>query len=179
MAYKHKETGEIYNLNQYSSIGNKIEKTFEPWNPELKAIKIICPKTYDDDNSFIPYEKRCENSKLNNQESDKMVADIFEEISLNPIIDVVDKPKYVEVIVEMKCPLCGKPLVQYGGVLLSAPPQYQHKCSDPNCHYHTTLSRWYAGQKLWAESKEEAYRIITSGTHEEKTLLEERRERRI
>ena len=106
---------------------------------------------------------------------EKKINEVFEFVELSPVINVTDKPKYIKVIVEMNCPLCGSPLKRVGGVLLSSPLQFTHECSNTNCSYHTKTRRWYAGQELWAISKEDAYRIITEGGSEEQYELEKRR----
>ena len=94
---------------------------------------------------------------------------------MGPVINVTDKPKYIKAIVDMNCPLCGSPLERVGGALLSSPLQFKHECSNTNCNYHTATTRWYAGQEVWAISKEDAYRIITEGSNEEQDELEKRK----
>lgn len=113
--------------------------------------------------------------EINEKAFKEKVSEIFEFVELNPVVDVIDKPKYVKVIVEMNCPLCGSPLKQYDGILLSSPLQYKHKCTNPDCNYHTTTRRFYSGQELWATSKEDAYRIISEGSEKEQEKLEKRK----
>ena len=116
--------------------------------------------------SGTPIEKFLEAYKINNAPLEKKINEVFEFVELGPVINVTDKPKYIKVIVDMNCPLCGSPLKRVGGALLSSPLQFKHECSNTNCNYHTT-TRWYAGQELWATSKEDAYRIISEGSEKE------------
>ena len=116
--------------------------------------------------SGTPIEKFLEAYKINNAPLEKKINEVFEFVELSPVINVTDKPKYIKVIVDMNCPLCGSPLKRVGGALLSSPLQFKHECSNTNCNYHTT-TRWYAGQELWATSKEDAYRIISEGSEKE------------
>ena len=180
MPYKHRETGEYYDVSSYSNFHGKVSKSFRPWNKNLEMIEFSFDWSIDKNDKTLfpngtPIERILEANKINNAPLEKKINEIFEFVELNPVVDVIDKSKYVKVIVEMNCPLCGSPLKQYDGILLSSPLQYKHKCTNPDCNYHTTTRRFYSGQELWATSKEDAYRIISEGSEEEQEKLEKRK----
>ena len=180
MPYRHKETGEYYDVGYYSNTSGEIKRSFIPWNKNLDAFRISTDWVINiDDKSLFPpgtpMENRIEAMEINEKAFKEKVSEIFEFVELNPVVDVIDKPKYVKVIVEMNCPLCGSPLEHYDGTLLSSPLQYKHKCTNPDCNYHTTTRRFYSGQELWATSKEDAYRIISEGSEKEQEKLEKRK----
>ena len=180
MPYKHRETGEYYDISRYSNFHGKVSQSFRPWNKNLETIEFSFDWSIDTNDKTLfpngtPIEKIWEANDINNAPLEKKINEVFEFVELGPVINVTDKPKYIKVIVEMNCPLCGSPLKRVGGALLSSPLQFTHECSNTNCNYHTTTTRWYAGQEVWAISKEDAYRIITEGSSEEQDELEKRR----
>lgn len=180
MPYRHEETGEYYDVGYYSNTSGEIKRSFIPWNKNLEAIRISTDWVINiDDKTLFPsdglVEKRVEAMEINAKAFREKVDEIFEFVELDPVIDVIDKPKYVKVIVEMNCPLCGSPLKHFDGILLSSPLKYKHKCTNPDCNYHTTTRRFYSGQELWAASKEDAYRIISEGSEKEQEKLEKRK----
>ena len=180
MPYKHRETGEYYDMSSYSNSHGKVSQSFRPWNKNLEMIEFSFDWSIDKNDKTLfpsgtPIEKIREANDINNAPLKKKIKEVFEFVELSPVINVTDKPKYIKVIVEMNCPLCGSPLKRVGGALLSSPLQFIHECSNTNCSYHTKTRRWYAGQELWAISKEDAYRIITKGSSEEQDELEKRR----
>ena len=180
MPYKHRETGEYYDISRYSNFNGKVSQSFRPWNKNLETIEFSFDWSINTNDKTLfpsgtPIEKIWEANDINKAPLEKKIKEVFEFVGLGPVINVTDKPKYIKVIVEMNCPLCGSPLKRVGGALLSSPLQFRHECSNTNCNYHTTTTRWYAGQELWAISKEDAYRIITEGSSEEQDELEKRR----
>lgn len=168
MPYRHKETGEYYDVAYYSNTSGEIKRSFIPWNKTLDVIRISTDWVINSDDKSLfpsgtPMENRIEAMEINEKAFKEKLSEIFEFVELNPVVDVIDKPKYVKVIVEMNCPLCGSPL------------KYKHKCTNPDCNYHTTTRRFYSGQELWATSKEDAYRIISEGSEKEQEKLEKRK----
>ena len=177
MPYKHRETGEYYDISRYSNFHGKVSKSFRLWNKNLEMIEFSFDWSIDTNDKTLfpsgtPIEKFLEVYKINNAPLEKKINEVFEFVELGPVINVTDKPKYIKVIVDMNYPLCGSPLKRVGGALLSSPLQFKHECSNTN--YHTT-TRWHAGQEVWAISKEDAYRIITEGSNEEQDELEKRK----
>ena len=64
MPYKHRETGEYYDISRYSNFHGKVSQSFRPWNKNLENIDLLMNTIKDTlypDNEildlFIPYEK--------------------------------------------------------------------------------------------------------------------------
>ena len=39
MPYKHRETGEYYDISRYSNFHGKVSQSFRPWNKNLEMIE--------------------------------------------------------------------------------------------------------------------------------------------
>ena len=162
MAWKNKQNGKFYDVCRYSCVEDEETTVFKCWDKTIP--EKITVKTLTNDKLIIG----------SSEKHKEAIMEIFDNVPLQPIFETTDvEKKYKKIIIDIKCPLCGSTLEWDGSVLLSYPSQYRHAC--PKCDYHTTLHHFYQGQVVYCTSDEEAYRIITKGTWEEKNQLADRK----
>ena len=70
MPYRHKETGEYYDVGYYSNTSGEIKRSFIPWNKTLDVIRISTDWVINiDDKSLFPsgtpMENRIEAMEIN------------------------------------------------------------------------------------------------------------------
>lgn len=174
--YKHKETGELYRQDGYSHRNKVIELKFSPLNKNLERITIETKEIIDADaiynkKGICPEFREAQNK--NDENALNNALNTFEQIELDVKIELKDT--IISGVFEIKyiCPLCGSILKQHGGAYLTSPPQYDNNCIKDGCGFSTCTSRWHSGSLVCGTDKDEVYRIVTSGTFEEKEELEE------
>lgn len=174
--YKHKGTGELYYQDGYSHWNKVIALKFSPLNKKLERITIETEEIIDVDAiynkkgicpEFREAQKKNDENALNN------ALYTFEQIELDVKIELKDT--IIPGVFEIKhiCPLCGSVLKQQGGVYLTDPPQYDNNCTSDGCGFTICTSRWHSGSLVCGTDKDEVYRIVTSGTFDEREELEE------
>ena len=83
-----------------------------------------------------------------------------------PVIKTESVIQRHPILISLQCPECGSVLKVKGGAILTSPLQYEHICSNKDCHYHVCLSSIHSG--MYALVTDEQERSINEGTYSER-----------
>lgn len=181
MMYKHRETGRVYKKISFSNFNGKQEQSFRTACKPFEEIKIVTPWVANPDS--VSFKDNMEEyrrlQKMNDDALKNDILKVFEEVDTKPEISFCEKLEYIEVVGQMKCPFCGSRMKFTGEVLLSYPAQYPHKCTNDDCGYSTTVSRWHEGEIYYGESVEEVEKLLNGSLDDYEILMERTRQMRV